>query len=491
MTPGNLLALRSEHRVKLHTTLTAFWGKAWRTCFVLSLMFLFVMPVYSLLTDPPKDIDVIYIGLLILQLAVAIYCIVVSSKKSAANIALVHWFYIALSMAYIPICKEILGLPTWLISYTSDRNYSHAKQLTALMTLCWSVSFALAYRLGINGIDRAAIIPKPLRFSNVLQRSLLLSFVAVIICFALWPSKLFSRQGKADIDTTLFGVCFEAFRIVPAACLAVILRRTRPFGREIFLVGALVLVALLLNFPVGAARFWFGMVLTGTLFSMPAFSRAKGLGYVCALLLSFAFIMPYLSRTRYTTAGDLSKVKLEIHDFRTGVIAGDYDAMEMSQAAVSYVDRFGPMNGRQMLSNVLAFVPRRSWEFKAQPGGGTVALGFGHSFINLSMPPFAESYLDAGLFGTVLCGLVFGFLVGRTDAKYSFGSGGHIRPAFYPFLVAGTMFIIRGPLMSTWTRVAFACVSVAFIEWVLLLRASEKASLVGQRVKVNENPTRY
>ena len=129
---------------------------------------------------------------------------------------------------------------------------------------------------------------------------------------------------------------------------------------------------------------------------------------------------------------------------------GNYDAFQMFSAGIQYARIEGYSLGYQMLGVLLFFVPRSIWKTKPIGTGAEVIVHLNNaSFSNVSMPLIGEGYVNFGVLGVLIFGIVTGALCSKYDKKYwdspyAYGTISFIYPSAVPFF----FFLNRGDMMS-------------------------------------------
>ncbi|MGV9712267.1 hypothetical protein ACWDTI_16580 [Gordonia sp. NPDC003424] len=123
----------------------------------------------------------------------------------------------------------------------------------------------------------------------------------------------------------------------------------------------------------------------------------------------------------------------------------DFDGFQQTINTFVHVEESGYAFGNHILSAAFFFIPRGIWPGKAEPASLEIAESRGYSFENLSLPLWAEIYLDGGLILVVIALVSYGYLSSRLDQRYYEGSGQFGRTICIA-LAACQPGIIRGPL---------------------------------------------
>jgi hypothetical protein len=129
---------------------------------------------------------------------------------------------------------------------------------------------------------------------------------------------------------------------------------------------------------------------------------------------------------------------------------GDLDGFQSMINATLLVARDGNSWGWQLLSALLAFVPRSVWPDKGLPTGSLAADAAGYSFLNISMPLPSEFYVDFGMVGVAAGGLIVGIFLTRMDMRYnSFRKNRDLWTSLFIGGICGYLVILsRGTLLG-------------------------------------------
>lgn len=136
-----------------------------------------------------------------------------------------------------------------------------------------------------------------------------------------------------------------------------------------------------------------------------------------------------------------------------------YDAWANVDSAIRYTSKYGYHYGMQLIGVILFFIPRAIWVNKPVATGHLVGdylmNNFSMWFDNLSSPIIAEGYVDFGIFGVIL----FGILLALITHKINIASRGTNKLKEYTavYVAFSLMFVLRGSLMASY---AYICGSI-------------------------------
>jgi oligosaccharide repeat unit polymerase len=123
--------------------------------------------------------------------------------------------------------------------------------------------------------------------------------------------------------------------------------------------------------------------------------------------------------------------------------------------------------GHQLLGPLLFFVPRSWWPDKPVGSGHELVTTHHGFFANVSMPYFAEGYVNFGFIGILLFTLFLGYLYGKLDAIYwnKWKQQRSFKCAYYLILLGATVFIMRGDLLSSFAYTVGIMLSYTMCLW--------------------------
>lgn len=305
-----------------------------------------------------------------------------------------------------------------------------------------------------------------------LKKCLLIILSGLIFCYFLYVNefnilKFVYRNYDEDIQETSQIVSLIAntcFRGMSMAICAVSLS-IKGFNKlEKILLSALFLLT---NFPTGLARLTVAALYIPLILYLFPILRKKNI-FSVLIIVSLLVIFPLLNSFR--NASDGISLGLNFDQFKEL----HFDAYSMfmrvlSDDVVTY--------GHQLLGVLLFWVPRSIWPSKPIGSGAYVATLNGEDFTNVSMPYFAEGYINFGLIGAILFTIFLGYISSKVDAKYWISNKISFDSFVYYLILGLTMFIMRGDLLSSF---AFTCGFVFgyyFIKKILGLPSSAQNTI--------------
>ena len=232
----------------------------------------------------------------------------------------------------------------------------------------------------------------------------------------------------------LFG---KFIRPIPFCCVVIGFLFQIPSKYRLLLTAEMLLALFPLGLPRNAvAMFW----LPFCLLTIPFFKKKNF--FVASLFLGLMVIFPFFDNFRYYT-GSVS------FDFNFSYLnTMNFDASQEFMAVIK-------MNiitlGRQFLGVIFFFIPRTIWPTKPIGSGAFVAESQ-HVFSNISMPFFAEGFINFGYLGVLIAVLFLAWFSAKCDKLFWLNkkSSKNMFAGIYLILIGSMMFVLRGDLMSAY-----------------------------------------
>lgn len=241
---------------------------------------------------------------------------------------------------------------------------------------------------------------------------------------------------------------------------------TRTRRTSVILLGLILPLFLVVNFPLGLPRFWlFGMIIALFLLYCDLRRVRNRLLLIAGIGGGSYTIFPLFRRL--TTADRLDPPP-EFASVSQELVTSNFDGFEMIMNIVILVERFGHTLGHQIASALLFFVPRSWWEGKALASGHYTAEKLGYAFTNLSAPAPGELYLEFSYIGVVVGALAIGYVYRKADTLYaaSLAFGGVSLHRIQASLLAGfTIILMRGSLLAVISTIATCFAAI----WMLMI----------------------
>ena len=205
--------------------------------------------------------------------------------------------------------------------------------------------------------------------------------------------------------------------------------------------------------PTGIARYAAAAIYLGILLTYSEKLKKENI-FIFILLGAFSFVLPVLNAFRNLAFNevDLFETLKDITDnFSTMWLAGDYDAYTMLTLAIDHVSTNGVTWMRQLVGVALFWVPRAIWKNKPVGSGYFIADNLGWTFKNLSCPLPGEAYINLGVIGVLLGGILIGKIMRFLDNCYWYRNKEDDRriDVVYPVTMMMFFFMCRGDLLSS------------------------------------------
>lgn len=239
--------------------------------------------------------------------------------------------------------------------------------------------------------------------------------------------------GGGNVGLLLFD---KVIRALPFACY--ILAKHYGVQKKVRMI--LLLIMFITLFPVALARNATAMYWLPVAFLLFNFIKRENV-FVLSMLFGLLVIFPLLENFRYWSG-----------EFNIGLSFDFLNEMhfDASQNFMIIMKNDIVTWGRQLLGAILFWLPRSLWDAKPIGSGAFVAEEYNCDFTNISMPWFAEGYINFGYLGVILFTVLLSWFCSFYDSKYwnSRNRYSQFTP-YYLLLVSSLLFFLRGDLMSS------------------------------------------
>ncbi|WP_386690128.1 hypothetical protein [Lonepinella sp. MS14437] len=408
--------------------------------YILLLLFVFVIGVFY-------DFSFDYVGISFLLSNFVILTLLLFTMKSRVNtIGFVFLFYFI-----------FFGIAGWLqysenihiwVSFIFDKD--DYLWTNILLIISYIVLF-LSYKFTKDSNQKYI----NLKYEKDTSLYLLygISFVLCLICSFIvfydkdWNIMNLIFRGFSDDDVTtlekgnpLWNVIVNLARFLPMFLLLLFID-SKGIGKFLILI-----LVLFCAFPLGIPRFFVAYIYIPILVLLiPYFQRS--LAMLGTLIVSLFIVFPFLNQFRYFDSNNGISLLSDL-DF---LKEGHFDAYQnlMSAIKLEFITY-----GYQLLAPFTFFVPRTMWADKPFGSGYAMAEKYGFSFNNISMPYFAEGYVNFGAVGMIAFSIALGYMMKKIDTSL-LKSTNSLDYGFGIFCCAWFFFMQRGDLLSS-TSVAMA-----------------------------------
>lgn len=371
------------------------------------------------------------------------------SLKDVVNLFMFLFMFLSPMIQYVTN-----KFPWWDIHLITDEAIIQANVTILIFLVTYQLSYSLKSKhtnktAKNNFINRIDVVFNILFLFSIISSS----FIILNVGFY----NLFSRATYIiDINSSSLSlIVSNSMRAIPVIYVAinlVYLKKNRSVFRKLpFFIG--VFLMLLVNFPTSTARFWMASVYLGLFIII--IGRSKNPHFLKFILLfGMTIIFPVINIFRRNTWQEAIILGIDIPRITELFTYGDFDSYSMLTRALLYTDTNGITWGKQLLGNLLFFVPRSIWPSKPIGSGVMIASDLGWKFTNVSCPFVGEGYINFGLVGVILFAIVLGKLSKVADYKYSYSIENNIKninfvDLYYPFTLGFIFFIMRGDLLSS------------------------------------------
>lgn len=261
----------------------------------------------------------------------------------------------------------------------------------------------------------------------------------VAMLFSRYRWSGFMNELSDSSLSPLMHIISQILRPIPVCCLIVVLLGGCRSRKISVLLWAL---AIFTSFPTGLPRFicaalWLPVVFI--VLSRWCNSSAMTVGIVGGIMLFF----PLLEQFRFSDAKESS-----FHGAMQYYNTLNFDASQMMMSAL---EADTVTNGRQLAGAGLFFVPRRIWPEKPEGSGYLIARHYSARWLNVSMPLFAEGYLNFGWFGFILFTSLTSVGAREIDNRLDFSAPPSYEKTsmgYLILLIALSLYILRGSLLT-------------------------------------------
>lgn len=363
---------------------------------------------------------------------------------------------------YTPIHQYANNINIHNFSVYSDFDYVWANILIAI----FFIIYLLTRKIGKKKIYNKSNFSIYLSNTNMFMLMIISSFSLV------WLYLNHSLFSFADTSSLLNGdslsvVILKIIRFIPVSSLLLYIYskkdRTIKGNKSInsFFTIIIVLTCVVIFFPLNGTISRYLLFGTYIMVLRSIFSDSSHKGYILlAALFGFYFIFPAFNFFKYNTIDNLSQFQLG--GFDSGAI--DYDAYQMFLQSFHYVQKYGLLWGKNLLTALFCIIPKSIWTGKLNATGEIVANSYNAAFTNLSFPLFAEFYISFNVIGLVIFSYLFGKLINLFESLYK--TNNIIFKAIYSINVGMTIVYLRGsllPMTSFWISLNVALLICSLI----------------------------
>lgn len=258
--------------------------------------------------------------------------------------------------------------------------------------------------------------------------------------FSIYSLILRGGEGVERVKTEkMIGLLINQF-VKPLSIVCLIIFKIKNIKYrlvEVILFG----IVLLTNFPTSGARFYIAAVYIPLILLYVSFCKKK-LVLNQSLILGILFLFPLFDEMRRFSGIENLRFGFKFRMF----LEGHFDSYQnflrvVSSDIVTY--------GRQLLTSILFFVPRKLWSGKSIGSGAYLQKEIGLSYDNIAMNYFGEGYINFGYIGIIIFTMILAFINSRLDKIYWLKlKKTNVFKGIYLLSLGLLFFILRGDLLS-------------------------------------------
>ena len=400
-------------------------------------------------------------------------------KKRAYSLIMIQWLFCIFFFELAPLIQYIVGYFPWI----NTRSEEVLLRTNVLLTI-WTIAVQSGIYLGRYGKQNyGKYIYRPWKgFSLILPLFTIFCFFNFIVrVITIGPVNMLLRSTNSGVSVSSYGSfsmlisrTTEAFVYFTAILSLIKYRQNRKN-----IIWPLINCTLLLfsYFPTGIARFAVAVLYLGAMLTyFTKFRRNRT--FILLFIGAFTIILPFFSAFR--VGNDSLNLGHILRNVMVNLVENwlqfDYDAYTLFTLTLEHVDEFGTGKGIHIITDILFWVPRSLWPGKAYSGSYEIA-HVRNLFDNLSFPFPALGYMDGGLLGLIIIGIVIGIIMKKIDDSYwkKLDMYGFVfRPidVLYPAVMLYWFFMCRGDIFYI-----LAYLTCYLFAWYLIVRFVKNAKI--------------
>lgn len=388
-------------------------------------------------------------------------------KRKAFSFHMMFYFYNFVFLGLSPVVQVLTNWHAWGLAISESE-----MMLTNIFVFIWILSFECGRKLKVRFTLRKGKRDEAFLYSipeKSIQRGLYVDIAAALLL--IWTvgfERLFFRGGSAIVqieNSSLALIQFHVLRNSIYFILIMILffRQKKRKRNDALIISFLIFV--IGAFPTGLSRYMAGSLWGGLVIQA---LRKERIGKWFPLLFAFGILVVFPISGIFRNMNSVLSVaelrRLFSQALNGTYNTGNYDSFQMIGGAIQFVKQSDISYGYQFLGALLFFVPRSIWPSKPIGTGAMVISNITNgSFTNVSMPLIGEAYVNFGVIGIVVGGIILGHVVKFIDDKYwSNEQSIQFINLIYPSAMLYFFFVNRGDLLSSGAYLA-AHLLVGFI----------------------------
>ena len=384
---------------------------------------------------------------------------------SFAPVAVTFWSFVAVWAGFAPLLQIRYGTLPWP-DVPLYQFWVTAQVVLLFAVVAYWAGYALRRRTvrGQSPPPPAVSRPPARRFTVTVEMAVLATGFALVltaVCLPLTGGLLVRFTTRDNLQQAirgaglvngsdqslagLLGILPAAVSLVAMLLCLLCLRQGNRAGRSsgrLLLIATVVAIGLnvIYNNPLSANRFVTFSSMLAAVLAVVRFDRRRWRWlFTATMLVGLTVVYPLANVFR----NDASRGQLRIGADAYSTI--DFDGFQQTVNSVYYAHVHGHTWGYHLASALLFWVPRSLWTGKAIATGNAVAAGRGYTFQNLSLPLWAEVFVEFSLTGVVVVLYLYGRLAARLDRAVSDRPEG-LAMALAVLFAACQVGLLRGPL---------------------------------------------
>lgn len=281
---------------------------------------------------------------------------------------------------------------------------------------------------------------------------------SLILLFARGIVSEFSENIEYSEGSIMTTLLFKyLIRPIPWASLILCLITKRPLKITLFLF----LLTLVTMFPTGLARnsiviYWF------PIFILSIKKYIKGYSILFLIFFGLFIIFPFLDNFRHFNGTISYRFSMDYLDTM------NFDA---SQIFMAVIKTETVTFGHQLLGSLLFFFPRSLWLSKPLGSGAFMVESMNGWFTNVSMPFFAEGFINFGIIGIFIYTFILAFLTKSFDYKYWINNKKiDFFQGYYLVILGAIIYIMRGDFMSSFAYTSGTCLCYYLVKKISIVK---------------------
>lgn len=441
-----------------------------------ALLFLIILVYFVLIIQGTqvRDFDLLVYVSFVINIVVALRQLFVTIKNHPYSTEMVMWLFNLIFFGLAPLIQYATAWRAWGL-VASDSDFILCNALILLWYFCFIIGKKSKVRFVINKNriqdDRYRFEIKHAGVKVALCLSMI--FTLFLIAFDGFERLIFrGASSSSSFDSSALNMLtYHVFRnFILYTCLILVINFRRTGKNRLMMYISLVCL-LIACFPSGISRYMIAAFYMGLIIHIKKKENCKSFFFLL-IFGGLVVVFPILNIIRGLKSFYSFEELLVVipKQFSNTYLSENFDAYQMIISCMHYISANGLSYGAQLIGALLFFVPRSMWPNKPIGSGAHVIKSLNqYEFTNVSMPLMGESYINFGIFGIIIIGVILGIVVKNLDKDY-WGDDRYFsfRNVSYPVLAFYFFFMQRGDLMSSGAYLIANCV-VGYIVWKMTI----------------------